>query len=142
LITEDICISHQNFFKRQHRYYKDDDKNIFVHGGFLRDYPIGETLSYTMMWDRKLWDDAIAANKHFKKLEFHDDINKIFIGHTTTESWGTTEPIKADIIWNLDTGAGFGGKLTLMDVETEEYWQSDLVPSLYPDDEHNLKNKI
>lgn len=34
-------------------------------------------------------------------------------------------------IWALDTGAGWSGKLTIMDVQTHEYWQSDLTPELY-----------
>jgi serine/threonine protein phosphatase 1 len=34
-------------------------------------------------------------------------------------------------IWNLDTGAGFKGRLTIMEVETKAYWQSDLLTELY-----------
>jgi hypothetical protein len=33
----------------------------------------------------------------------------------------------------MDTGAGWTGKLTIMDVQTKEYWQSELVQLLYPD---------
>jgi serine/threonine protein phosphatase 1 len=41
--------------------------------------------------------------------------------------------MKAANIWNLDTGAGYNGKLTIMDIKTKEYWQSDLVTELYKD---------
>ena len=34
-------------------------------------------------------------------------------------------------VWNLDTGAGWSGKLTIMDVNSKEYWQADLTPDLY-----------
>ena len=34
-------------------------------------------------------------------------------------------------VWNLDTGGGYEGKLTVMDVETKELWQSDFVNTLY-----------
>jgi len=34
--------------------------------------------------------------------------------------------------FKLDTGAGGRGKLTIMDVETKKFWQSDLVSTLYP----------
>ena len=44
------------------------------------------------------------------------------------------EPVRRLNIWNLDQGAGWNGKLTLMDAHTEEYWQSDLVGELYPDE--------
>jgi serine/threonine protein phosphatase 1 len=139
LIADDIPESHQKFFKGQHRYYKDDNDFIFVHGGFLRDHPINETLGYSMMWDRKLWSQALSAASTHTRLKFKDDVEKIFIGHTTTQAWGKIVPMKADIIWNIDTGAGGGGKLTIMDVDTDEYWQSDLVNELYPDDVHNLR---
>ena len=29
-------------------------------------------------------------------------------------------------VWNLDTGAGYGYKLTIMDIDTKQYWQSDV----------------
>ena len=34
-------------------------------------------------------------------------------------------------IWALDTGAGWSGKLTIMNVNTHEYWQLDLSSELY-----------
>jgi serine/threonine protein phosphatase 1 len=37
----------------------------------------------------------------------------------------------ADIIYNIDTGAGSRGRLTIMDVDTHEYWQSDPVNDIY-----------
>ena len=43
-------------------------------------------------------------------------------------SEGKTTP---KVIWDLDTGAGWGGKLTIMDANTEEYWQSDSGDDLY-----------
>jgi serine/threonine protein phosphatase 1 len=43
------------------------------------------------------------------------------------------KPLHLGNLWALDQGAGWGGKLTLMDVNTHEYWQSDPVSTLYPD---------
>jgi serine/threonine protein phosphatase 1 len=43
--------------------------------------------------------------------------------------------VNAACVWNIDTGAGFDGPLTLMDVNSKEYWQSDKVYTLYPDEE-------
>jgi serine/threonine protein phosphatase 1 len=42
------------------------------------------------------------------------------------------EPIYGGHVWNLDTGGGWEGKLTIMDIDTEQYWQSDFVYTLYP----------
>ena len=32
----------------------------------------------------------------------------------------------------MDTGGGFNGKVTAMDIDTKEYFQSDFVKELYP----------
>ena len=55
----------------------------------------------------------------------------IFVGHTATELNNTLQPIHACNVWNIDTGAGWSGKLTAMDVDSKECWQSDLTPDLY-----------
>jgi len=34
----------------------------------------------------------------------------------------------------VDTGAAFKGPLTIMDANTKEYWQSEPVHLLYPDE--------
>ena len=135
LIPEDITESHQRFFKGQHRYYKDDDNNVFVHGGFSRALTLNDTPKDFMIWDRKLWNQALSAKSTNTKLKYEEEINQIFIGHTSTVFWGTDKPMKADKIWNLDTGGGGGGRVTVMDVDTNEYWQSDLVDELYPEND-------
>jgi len=136
LIPEDITESHQRFYKGQHKYYKDDNKNIFVHGGMNRFQPIREQLPYALMWDRKLWNQAMSSRNSQNPLKFEEDVNLVFIGHTTTQCWGTDKPMKASNVWNLDTGAGGNGKLTIMNVDTEEYWQSDLMNDLYPNEKN------
>ena len=55
----------------------------------------------------------------------------IFIGHTNTLKWRTDKPMHVANIYNIDTGAGHNGRLTIMNIETKEYWQSDLVEELY-----------
>jgi serine/threonine protein phosphatase 1 len=37
-------------------------------------------------------------------------------------------------VWNVDTGAAFTGPLTIMDVDTKDFWQSEPLPSLYPNE--------
>jgi serine/threonine protein phosphatase 1 len=55
------------------------------------------------------------------------EFREIFIGHTPTMNWDTDKPMRAVNIFNIDTGARHGGRLTIMDVRTKQYWQSDLV---------------
>jgi hypothetical protein len=43
----------------------------------------------------------------------------------------TDKPMHAANIINLDTGAGASGRLTIMDVKSKKFWQSDPVHRLY-----------
>ena len=61
--------------------------------------------------------------------------NEVFVGHTTTQKpYPDMKPVHTSNVWNLDQGAGWSGKLTLMNIDTKEYFQSDLVTELYPDE--------
>ena len=61
--------------------------------------------------------------------------NEIYIGHTPTTRLGTDKPLIFNGVANVDTGAGFKGRLTVMDIETKEYWQSEPVYKLYPEEQ-------
>jgi len=63
-----------------------------------------------------------------------DDFSEIFIGHTSVTNMGTDKPMNSGGVYNIDTGAGWSGKLTIMNVDTKEYWQSDDVKELYKDE--------
>lgn len=138
--SNDIPDRHIEFFANQLPYYRDEDNNLFVHGGFNRHFYLHEQLDYTFWWDRDLWNAALSygnisavegiARPRFKMIE---NFKEVFIGHTTTMMWNTTEPMNAANIWNLDTGGGWTGKITVMDIKTKEYWQSDNAKELYPD---------
>jgi serine/threonine protein phosphatase 1 len=57
--------------------------------------------------------------------------DEIYLGHTPTTNWQTDQPMKAFNIYNLDTGAGHSGRLTIMDIDSKAYWQSDPMAELY-----------
>lgn len=154
LITEQ---SHKDFFNALHNYYIDDNNRVFVHGGYTSHRGVGhEPFESNYYWDRTLWEGALASKRSWennpelipymmKRLSKHKEI---YIGHTSTTNWnykagfieggiiGTkvTTPINACNVWNLDTGGGWGGKLTMMNIDTKEFWQSDLVSDLYPNE--------
>jgi serine/threonine protein phosphatase 1 len=109
---------------------------LFVHGGYDWHRPIEETSMRDMIWDRHLWQTVLYW-KDFEKRDFYKikDYDEVFIGHTTTSRADPElKPVQASNVWNVDQGAGWEGKLTLMDIDTKEYWQSDLVSELYPDE--------
>lgn len=138
----DIPQTHRDFFNKQIGHYVDEKKRCFIHAGFDRHELVRNQSEKVMCWDRDLWMAALSfmtiknpLNKEGKyKFKMKDDFSEVFIGHTATVNWNTDLPMKAANIYNLDTGAGFGGKLTLMDVETKEIVQSDLVQTLYPNE--------
>ncbi len=120
---------HIDFLKNAHPWVVCDGK-LFVHGGLNPFEPIEDQRLEMLVWDRDFFYDA--KEKSVVNPDFHyDGYEEIFIGHTPTQTFGTTEPFKMCNVWALDTGAGWSGKLTIMNIETKEYWQSDLTPSLY-----------
>lgn len=160
LTFDDVNPKHLSFFNKQCHYYHDTNNNlVFVHGGFSSQHGIGhEPYSTNYWWDRTLWETAMMMRSMYKdrtdeitlpnRMKHHKEI---FIGHTATTNWQTDEevskdgivlekgirpitvPLKGGNVWNLDTGAGGrNGKLTIMDVSTHEFWQSDLCGDLYP----------
>lgn len=131
----DIPDSHKKFFTSQVYYYIYKGEMCFTHGGFDRDYPIDMQHAYTLMWDRNLWEKAKSMHQG-GILKTVDNFKKIFIGHTQCKDSKNPEalPITKGGITNLDTGGGWDGKLTIMDVNTDEFWQSDFVKHLYPEE--------
>ena len=139
LTTNHLPDSHIKFFDSQVDYYLDEKNRLFVHGGFNRHYPLEEQ-GDILWWDRDLWSQAlsygtISAVEGIKKPKFKmvGDFKEVFIGHTSTQFWKEDKPMNAANIWNLDTGGGFKGKISIMDINTKEYWQSDNGDVLYPD---------
>lgn len=138
--------SHKDFFNNLKLYHYDEEKNrVFVHGGYTSANGIGnEIYEADYYWDRELWSIALIGHTLLRSKNVPDEYkklprllrphNEIFIGHTHTMLWGTIKPMNACNVWNIDTAAGFNGVLTCMDVETKEYWQSDFVKDLYPNE--------
>lgn len=116
--------AHKKFFEKG-LYHYEQEGMVFVHGGFNPKIPKMTSQSkHDLTWDRNLIGFAIKKPVPGYK--------KVFVGHTTTESFGKY-PDVADVmapIWfnNLccmDCGAGWSGKLAIMDIHSGEYWTSD-----------------
>ena len=134
LNSSDIPAGHRQFFNSQKLYYIDDEQRCFVHGGFNRSIPFDQQAQSMYYWDRDLWTDAIAHQDQGlapENFEMDTQFKDIFIGHSATTNWGTDLPMTVMNITNLDTGAGHTGRLTIMDVNSRQFWQSDPVMELY-----------
>ena len=134
----DIRHVHEKMLDKSVFYYEMDNM-LFVHGGYDWHNPISEAYVQDLMWDRHMWITAYYWQRQYDKgndiLRFIGDYDNVFIGHTTTSHFDKTlNPVKLSNVWNIDQGAGYYGKLTIMDIDTKEYWQSDQVQELYPDE--------
>ncbi len=107
------------------------DNKLFVHGGLDPDQGIDQQDPELLLWDRDLLYNAVRVSKKDPEYRY-GKWNDIFVGHTTTQIYNTFKPIHACNVWAMDTGGGWSGKLTVMDIDSHEYWQSDLTPGLYP----------
>ena len=137
-IDDETKFKHINFLKSLQDYYLDDKNSLFVHAGFTNLKGIEfEYYNVNFYWDRTLWEMAISLDKTLikdsvfypKRLKLY---HEIFIGHTPVTQIGKDVPVNFANVWNIDTGAAFKGKLTIMDVDTKEFWQSDSLYNLYP----------
>ena len=129
-------VAHENLLDKAVNYVEYNNK-LFVHGGFNWRLPIGDQDPYDLWWDRHMWGTALYWQMQHDKglpLDVVPGYDEVFIGHTTTSRLDPElKPVKLSNVWNLDQGGGWEGKLTIMDVDTKEYWQSDMVSLLYPD---------
>jgi len=122
--------SHINLLATASLFFELDNK-LFVHGGFDPDRELTKQDPEIFIWDRELLRDAVnvsQTNPEYRYGKWAD----IFVGHTPTGAYKTHNPMHVCNLWAVDTGAGWSGKLTLMDIDSHEYWQSDSVPDLYP----------
>ena len=131
---------HVAFLQSLENYYLDDQNRLFVHAGFTNMNGVAfEHFPKLFYWERTLWEMALALDKNLKpdsvlyprRLKLY---REIYIGHTPVTQIGESTPVQMASVWNVDTGAAFKGPLTVMDVDTKRYWQSDPLPDLYPDE--------
>lgn len=130
--------AHLELLQQMPFYYLDDENRLFIHAGFtsMRG-PQKEFQRPVFSWDRTLWETALALDPMMEKnSSFYPRrlrlFKEIYIGHSPTLRYQKMVPMQAANVWNLDTGAAYEGKLSIMNVETKEFWQSDNLPQLYP----------
>ena len=137
-LSEEEKENHIQFFEKLVNYHIDSENRLFVHAGFTNQSgPQYEYYPNLVYWDRTLWEMVCAmdksiseeSDKYPKRLKI---FKEIYIGHTPVTRVGFHKPAKFANVWNVDTGAAFKGKISMMDVNTKEIWQSEPVYKLYP----------
>ena len=136
-VSEKTKKEHIAFLSSLQNYHLDQQNRLFIHAGFTN--MNGVTFEYfpkLFYWDRTLWETALALDENIEKESVHYPrrlslYDESYIGHTPVTKINQTIPVKKACVWNVDTGAAFKGPLTIMDVNTKEFWQSDSLPELY-----------
>ena len=132
--------THIQFFEALENFHIDAQNRCFLHAGYTNiKGPEHEYSPNVVYWDRTLWEVACSLDTTLseddttypKRLTL---FKEIYIGHTPVFRIGKEVPTKFANVWNIDTGAAFKGKLSVIDIDTKEFWQSDPVWTLYPDE--------
>lgn len=131
--------AHIKFLRGCHYYYIDDDNNGFVHAGF-KQHPKKRGVKdlHVYLWNRDMWKKLLMEDKPSICRQF----KHIYIGHTTLLNYPDfktnrelIKPVTLENVTNVDTGAGFDGKLTALNILTGEIFQSPRLIDLYPHEE-------
>ncbi|RKS00996.1 MULTISPECIES: metallophosphoesterase family protein [unclassified Flavobacterium] len=136
-ISEATKKLHIDFLIGLENYFLDDENRLFVHAGFTNMNGVHyEYFPKLFYWDRTLWESALALDSSISKSSWLYPrrltlYTEVYIGHTPVTRIGETVPVQKASVWNVDTGAAFKGPLTIMDVNTKEFWQSEPLNELY-----------
>lgn len=136
-LTDD---QHKSFFKNLKDYYIDDNNRLFIHAGYTSIHGVEkEEYESNYYFDRTLWEMALVMDKKVKEdcLLFPKRLKhytEIYLGHTPTINFNHSQPMNALTVWNIDTGAAFTGKLSILDIDSKEFWQSDSLTQIYPNE--------
>lgn len=141
-LRPDLICDHIKFLSSAHIYYIDENDRLYAHAGpHPRHKGIGlkEADPYDFYWNREFWRNAMINTDPGKYW------NEVYIGHTPTIKYDlnppedNTKPIKRKNVWNMDTGACFTGKISLMNVDTKELYQSEVLRKLYPNEKGRMR---
>lgn len=104
------------------------ENKLFVHAGIDRQRKLEQQGLDIFLWDRTLTRTAIDLYKKNITVKL-TEYDEVYVGHTPIPS---TRPLLSCGVWLMDTGAGWNGVLSMMEINTKEVFTSDVVPDLYP----------
>jgi len=113
------------------------EKKLFVHAGIDPHVPLDKQDIMNFAWDRSLVQTAWSYYIR-KTMAQLTEFEEVFVGHTPIPF---RHPVKSCEIWMMDTGAGWSGVLSMMNIHSKDVFISDPVPALYPGVEGRMKKK-
>lgn len=144
--SEEQKKQHLYFFDDMSLYHIDDEKRLFIHAGFTSMHGVEKEYNFrNFYFDRTLWEMALTMDRSImqdserypNRLKHYSEI---YIGHTPTINFYKDKPMNAVNVWNVDTGAAFTGRLSAININTKEIFQSHPLQDLYPDEDGRNKS--
>ena len=136
----ELMKKHLEALKKTVFYFIDEKNRLYVHGGYepgvhpedtiKNGAKFGQDGKMYLMWDRQLWDHSRRSDMK-RRLIQDDQFSEVYVGHTSIYHLGFHEPQERTKVWFMDTGGGWDGVLSVMDVDTKEVFQSNVVSTLY-----------
>ncbi|WP_431133837.1 metallophosphoesterase family protein [Psychroserpens mesophilus] len=146
LLSKEEKKQHLYFFGDMSLYHIDDNNRLFIHAGFTSMHGVDREYSFrNFYFDRTLWEMVVTLDKRIEKdSELYPKrlkhYSEIYIGHTPTINYNKDKPMNAANVWNVDTGAAFTGKLSAIDIDTKNIFQSEALQHLYPNESGRNKS--
>lgn len=145
---------HRNFWFNQKDWYIDEESRVFIHAGWayrekpnaeemytpLQEFekmaslpmpPITGSIARECHWDRTLLEGAKSSRVSQDSFKATRLFKEVYIGHTATKEHKVENHGN---LWNMDSGSGWYGRLSIMDIDTKEIWYSDFSKELYPNE--------
>ena len=138
---QQIPEAHVRFFRSAKLlHHERETGRVFVHGGIDPARPLENQPRELCLWDRELLQQAWERHQvdpAARLTPYHE----IYVGHTTTSFYNSVTPVHFCEVWGMDTGGGWEGKLSMMEIDTKQTVQSDHVYLLYPDAKHGRQRR-
>jgi serine/threonine protein phosphatase 1 len=124
---EDVPQQHIDLLTGAFEYYIVEDM-LFVHAGIIPFESLKYQSDKIFLWDRDLVYEA-WEKKDEQGADKITQYKEVFVGHTPTNRppFNSQVPVCLKGVCLMDTGAGVGGRLSIMDIDSKVYWQSDVL---------------
>lgn len=145
---------HKDFWKDQIDWYIDEQNRLFIHAGW--DYKYipeefhvsnlserelfifqanakvnGGTTARECHWDRTIISGARSAASAKQNFKATQQFEEVFIGHTASPD-GLVH--QYGNLWNMDSGSGWNGRLSIMELESKTIVYAPTSKELYPNE--------
>ena len=145
---------HKEFWLNQKDWYIDEQNRLFIHAGWdykmkPEELEVGSVSDRTLFelqasyrvnagsiakechWDRSLLMGAMSSRLSQSPFKATSQFKEVYLGHTATKDHSVHQ---FGNLWNMDSGSGWYGRLSIMDIDTKEITYAGYSKDLYPNE--------